>query len=206
MPSVFTEIIENIALKQDISKNEYILSYDWKGVAQGFHGPNFGDISLWGLEGPPTLKEEQEHLDMELKISANLISDINEQSLLSKRQILQDLLFRVMSRIKQLRNIIKDQEKVTARCLKMKEKNPDYDLKYSSLSDSEEMILDCKLTVKKCLQLNREICLCSAALGGCKQFFQKVIMWKCHPNQITKNLCHLTQLNIFFNSKKTVSR
>ena len=52
----------------------------------------------------------------------------------------------------------------------MKEKNPDYDLKYSSLSSAEELILDCKLTVKKCLQLNREICLCSAALGGCRQF------------------------------------
>ena len=52
----------------------------------------------------------------------------------------------------------------------MKEKNPDYNLKHSSLSSAEEIILDCKLTVKKCLQLNREICLCSAALGGCRQF------------------------------------
>ena len=108
MPSVFTEIIQNIALKQNISKNESILSYDGKSVAQGFRGPNFGDISLWGLKGPPTLKQEQEWLDMELNLSENLLSDINEQSLLSKRKILQDLLFRVMSRIKQPRNIIKE--------------------------------------------------------------------------------------------------
>ena len=40
MPSVFTDIIENISLKQNLSCNEYILSYDGKGVAQGFRGPN----------------------------------------------------------------------------------------------------------------------------------------------------------------------
>ena len=84
MPSVFTEIIQNIVLKQDISRNEYILSYDGKGVAQGFRRPNFGVILLWSLEGPPTLKEEQEHLDMELKISANLISDINDNLFFQK--------------------------------------------------------------------------------------------------------------------------
>ena len=59
MLSVFTDIIENICLKQNLSCNEYILSYDGKGVAQGFRGPYFRDISLWGLEGPPTLEEEQ---------------------------------------------------------------------------------------------------------------------------------------------------
>ena len=170
MPSVFTDIIENICLKQNLSSNEYILSHDGKGVAQGFRGPNFRDISLWGLEGPPTLEEEQKHLDEELKLSQNLVTDINEESLVSKRLFLQHLLFKVTSRIKQLRSIIKEQEKVTACCLKMKEKNPNYDLKYSSLSSAEEIILDCKLTVKKCLQLNREICLCSAALGKCRQF------------------------------------
>ena len=170
MPSVFTDIIENISLKQNLSCNEYILSYDGKGVAQGFRDPNFRDISLWGLEGPPTLEEEQKCPDEELKFSHNLVTDVDEESLISKRQILQHLLFKVTSRIKQLRSIIKEQEKVTARCLKMKEKNPDYDLKYSSLSSAEEIILDCKLTVKKCLQLNREICLCSASLGGCRQF------------------------------------
>ena len=170
MPSDFMDIIENISLKQNLSCNEYILSYDGKGVAQGFRGPNFGDISLWGLEGPPTLEEEQKRLDEELKLSANLVTDIDEELLVSKRQFLQNLLFKVTSRIKQLRSIIKEQEKVTACCLKMKEKNPDYDLKYSSLSSAEKLILDCKLTVKKCLQLNREICLCSTALGGCRQF------------------------------------
>ena len=116
------------------------------------------------------MEEEQKHLDEELKLSENLVTDIDEELLVSKRQFLQNLLFKVMSRIKQLRSIIKEQEKVTAHYLKMKEKNPDYDLKYSSLSSAEELILDCKLTVKKCLQLNREICLCSAALGGCRQF------------------------------------
>ena len=170
MPSVFTDIIENISLKQNLSCNEYILSYDGKGVAQGFRGPNLGDISLWGLKGPPTLEEEQKCLDEELKFSHNLVTDVDEESLISKRQILQHLLFKVTSRIKQLRSIIKEQEKVRAHCLKMKEKNPDYDLKYSSLSSAEEIILDCKLTVKKCLQFNREICLCSASLGGCRQF------------------------------------
>ena len=122
------------------------------------------------MKGPPTLEEEQKHLDEELKLSRNLVTDIDEELLVSKRQFLQHLLFKVTSRIKQLWSIIKEQEKVTACCLKMKEKNLDYDLKYSSLSSAEELILDCKLTVKKCLQLNREIYLCSAALGGCRQF------------------------------------
>ena len=89
MPSVFTDIIENISLKQNLSYNEYNLSYDGKGVAQGFRGPNFRDISLWGLEGPPTLEEEQKCLDEELKLSENLVTDIDEELLVSKRQFLQ---------------------------------------------------------------------------------------------------------------------
>ena len=84
MPSVFMDIIENICLKQNLSSNEYILSYNGKGVAQGLRGPNFGDISLWGLEGPPTLEEEQKHLDEELKLSQNLVIDIDEESLVSE--------------------------------------------------------------------------------------------------------------------------
>ena len=74
--------------KQNLSCNEYILSYDGKGVAQGFRGPNFGDISLWGLEGPSTLEEEQKRLDEELKFSHNLVTDVDEESLISKRQFL----------------------------------------------------------------------------------------------------------------------
>ena len=118
MPSVFTDIIENISLKQNLSCNEYILSYDGKGVAQGFRGPNFRDISLWGLEGPPTLEEEQKRLDEELKFSHNLVTDVDEESLISKRQILQHLLFKVTSRIKQLWSIIRNKRRLQLIVLK----------------------------------------------------------------------------------------
>ena len=170
MPSIFTDVIHNMMLMNQVTENEYILSYDGKGVAQGFRGPNFGDISLWGLEGPPTLTDEHQRLQHELELAKNVSLDVLLMNSVEKRKLLQELLRTVTLRIKELRQTVTDQQKITQRCLKMKEKNPDFDLKYSSMAYAEEIILECKLTIKKCLNLNREICLVSSHLGECYQF------------------------------------
>ena len=170
MPSIFTDVIHDMMLMNQVTENEYILSYDGKGVAQGFRGPNFGDISLWGLEGPPTLTDEHQRLQHELELAKNVSLDVLLMNSVEKRKLLQELLRTVTLRIKELRQTVTDQQKITQRCLKMKEKNPDFDLKYSSMAYAEEIILECKLTIKKCLNLNREICLVSSHLGECYQF------------------------------------
>ena len=41
---------------------QYVLSYGGKNVSQGFKGANFGDVDLWGFEGPLSLKDHEQRL------------------------------------------------------------------------------------------------------------------------------------------------
>ena len=51
--------------------------YDGKNVSQGFKGTNFGDVDLWGFEGPPSLKDHEQRLLDDLEFIDDVIQLLN---------------------------------------------------------------------------------------------------------------------------------
>ena len=56
---------------------QYVLSYDGKHVSQGFKGTNFGDVDLWGFEGPPSLKDHEQRLLNDLEFIDDITQTLN---------------------------------------------------------------------------------------------------------------------------------
>ena len=54
-----------LSITQECSKKgaQYILSFDGKMVARGLKGESFGDIDLWGIEKPISMKSSLQLLD-----------------------------------------------------------------------------------------------------------------------------------------------
>ena len=44
-------------------EKQHVISVDGKGVTQGLSSNKLGDINLWGLEGPPSLDQAEQHLN-----------------------------------------------------------------------------------------------------------------------------------------------
>ena len=56
---------------------QYVLLYDEKNVSQGFKGTNFGDVDLWGFEGPPSLKDHEQILLNDLEFIDDVTQPLN---------------------------------------------------------------------------------------------------------------------------------
>ena len=67
-PSIFENVLIHLQRLQEVQFNEYVLSYDGKGITQGFRGQSFGDENLWGFEGPPNIEEQEKRLSDELHL------------------------------------------------------------------------------------------------------------------------------------------
>ena len=67
-PSIFQDVLSTLEVLQHANNLQYVLSYDGKNVSQGFRGVNFGDIDLWGCEGPPSLKDHEQRLNYNLSM------------------------------------------------------------------------------------------------------------------------------------------
>ena len=54
-------------------EKEFVLSFDGKQFIPGLINETEGDVNLWGLEGPPTLKENLQHLERHKDIILDVV-------------------------------------------------------------------------------------------------------------------------------------
>ena len=72
-----------LSIAEECSKKgpQYILSFDGKMVARGLKGECFGDIDLWGVEKPISMKCSLQLLERNIRACENLNSEVNENKL-----------------------------------------------------------------------------------------------------------------------------
>ena len=76
-PSNFRNVLSTLEELQHANNLQYVLSYDGKNVSQGFKGTNFGDVDLWGFEGPPSLKDHEQRLLNDLEVIDDVTQTLN---------------------------------------------------------------------------------------------------------------------------------
>ena len=129
-PSTFNDVLVNLGKLQEIHFNEYILSYDGKGVSQEFRGQSFHDENLWGFKGPLSLPDQELCLSDEMQIVENLNEQVTFENCLDKLQCIRDFLQVMSVHIKDLCNKISSHQKVIIKYEKLSEQNPENKDKY----------------------------------------------------------------------------
>ena len=75
-------IQQSLDLAEECAKEgeKFILSFDGKLISPGCKDKETGDCNMWGREGPPNIQKALKLLKSNLKIAANIDSDMKEQS------------------------------------------------------------------------------------------------------------------------------
>ncbi len=171
LPSIFDSVIQNLSYMLQFVDKEYVLSFDGKGLSQGFKGDSFGDVNLFGIEGPPSLEEQERRLDTELLFLDDVKKELTEENYVETKENLRKLLKIITLRIKDTRETISLQQKLNMKYTKMKENNPDNQNKYNYiLASTKYTEANCRVLIKRALSLNKDICIACAALNGCSNF------------------------------------
>ena len=91
-PSIFEDVLIHLQRLQEVKCNEYVLSYDSKGVTQGFRGQSFGDKNLWGFEGPPNTEEQEKKLLDELHLVEKMNQYVNYKNHLDQLHHIREMI------------------------------------------------------------------------------------------------------------------
>ena len=88
-------IQQSLDLAEECAKegDEFILSFDGKLISPGCKDKETGDCNMWGREGPPNIQKALKLLKSNLKIAANIDSDMKEWSLENQCSFLEHLLY-----------------------------------------------------------------------------------------------------------------
>ena len=156
---------------------QYIVSLDGKQAGLGLRTDGYGDVNLWGYEGPPTLSQMQHRLreetDFVLKVSDCAEYDV---SVLDKRSVLWNLKFIVQllsNRIKALRQakvrheLLRSSFQQTIK--KFPEKRGKYDMAFSEI---DAFVCRADNVIDKILKHNIEWCHLMARINECENAFK----------------------------------
>ena len=170
-PSIFEDVLINLERLQEVHFNEYVLSYDRKGVTQGFRGQSFGDENLWGFEGPPNIEQQEKQLSEELHLVENN-QDVNYRNNLDQLHHIREMIQIISLHIKDLRNKISSHSKVIVRYEKLSQQNLENQDKYQwVISVNNEQVMQAKSLIRRCLNANRDLCSSAAKINGASQNF-----------------------------------
>ena len=85
---------------------QYILSFDGKMVARGLKGECFGDIDLWGVEKPISMKCSLQLIQRNIRACEYINSDVNQNKLFAQAYCLESLMNEMSRRVRTLRQRI----------------------------------------------------------------------------------------------------
>ena len=131
-------IIEESVQLLDKEK-EFVLSLDGKQLIPGLLNENEGDVNLCGYEGPPTLKENLNHLERHKDIILDIVgkASIDDNSLDIFSEDLKLVVHIITKQIRDLRQAKVRQEQLQSRFQKKISANPDigsrYDVAFSGI-------------------------------------------------------------------------
>ena len=110
-----------LSIAEECSKKgaQYILSFDGKMVAHGLKGECFGDIDLWGVEKPISMKCSLQLLERNIRACENLNSDVNEKKLFAQAYRLESLLNEMSQRVRTLRQHIEGEHYLRLKLVRM---------------------------------------------------------------------------------------
>jgi hypothetical protein len=138
------------------SKQHHI-AVDGKRVTQGLAGKQLGDIDMWGLEGPPSLQQQERKINnfksQLAKIQTTIDDQLKSPVILEVRNLLK--LFTEL--LKEIRENRLDKSKKLSSLLVKAENNKDknYQLAISSLKTH---LLRSHNLIARCLSANKSIC------------------------------------------------
>ena len=69
----------DIAHKKATTGVEFILSFDGKLIAPGCKGDSKGDCNMWGIEGPPNLRDSLKILNRTLNCAKKMTSIVQKE-------------------------------------------------------------------------------------------------------------------------------
>ena len=171
-PSIFEDVLIHLQRLQEVQFNEYVLSYDGKGVTQGFRGQSFGGENLWGFEGPPNIEEQEKRLLDELRLVEKMNQYVNYENHLDQLHHIREMIQIISLHIKDLRNKISSHSKVIVRYEKLSEQNPQNQDKYQwVISVNNEQVMQARSLIRRCLNVNRDLCCSAAKINGSFQNF-----------------------------------
>ena len=157
---------------QEVQFNEYVLSYDGKGVTQGFRGQSFGGENLWGFEGPPNIEEQEKRLLDELCLVEKMNQYVNYENHLDQLHHIREMIQIISLHIKDLSNKISSHSKVIVRYEKLSEQNLQNQDKYQwVISVNNEQVMQARSLIRRCLNVNRDLCCSAAKINGSFQSF-----------------------------------
>ena len=169
--------IINESLDMLDNSKEYILSLDGKQVGPGLKEHGVGDVNLWGLEGPPSLKDSLRHFTFETNNIlgiADRVSDQDDSNFIDP-SVAKELKFVVQTlsyHIKSLREAKVRHEILRSSFTKKITKFPDQGSRYKlAFSDIDAFIARADMVIKDLLDLNVKWCFLMAMINRNTQCF-----------------------------------
>ena len=161
IPVGLVELMLSIAEECSKKGAQYILSFDGKMVACRLKGECFGDIDLWGVEKPISMKCSLQLLERNIRACENLNSDVNENKLFAQAYRLESLMNEMSRRVRTLRQRIEGEHYLRLKLVRMSQNQTlDSRQQYSykmQLSFLNEHSARCDSHIGRALHLNMHI-------------------------------------------------
>ena len=146
----------DIAHKKATTGAEFILSFDGKLIAPGCKGDSKGDCNMWGIEGPPNLRDSLKILNKTLNCAKKIDIDMNDNQDISLHfNYLKELLNTSSRRIKKLRGRITGafylRKKLIEKCGDNQELQYKHRWRMSSLNQNTA---ECETVIRSLLEMN----------------------------------------------------
>ena len=156
---------------------QYILSFDGKMVARGLKGECFGDIDLWGVEKPISMKCSLQLIQRNIRACEYINSDVNQNKLFAQAYRLESVMNEMSRRVRTLRQRIEGEHYLRLKLVRMSQNQTlDSRQQYSykmQLSFLNEHSARCDSHIGRALHLNMRILSTLAMLRENSDVFTK---------------------------------